>query len=98
MLEHDIGNWDMLNVAGVDVDVGVHYEKWRHICVMIRNDAGNEISRLGLRGTLSGWWKHDPAKGDNVLTLYRHIGGDYADAAYSATPYNRGYIRMVRTI
>jgi hypothetical protein len=75
--------------------VGVHYSKWRHICIMVLDDLGTTIKRLGWKGSLSGWWQHDPAKGDTILTLERKVGGDFDNASYSTTPYNRAYIRMV---
>lgn len=90
----DVGNWDMDATDSIDVDVLIHYNRWRHICVMIIDDLGTTIKRLGWKGSLSGWWHHDPAKGDTILTLERKIGGDFDSIDYDTAVFNRGYIRM----
>ncbi len=84
----------MVATATVDVDIGFHYSKWRHICVMIRDDLGTTIKRLGWKGSLSGWWQHDPAKGDTVVTLERKVGGDFANIDYDTAVYNRGFVKI----
>ena len=78
----------------VDVDVGVHYSKWRAITVLIRDDLGTTVKKLGWKGSLSGWFHHDPAKGDTILTLERKVGGDFDSIDYDTAVYNRGYISM----
>lgn len=78
----------------IDVDVGVHYSKWRTVTVLIIDDAGTTIMKLGWKGSLSGWFHHDPAKGDTILTLERKVGGEFNALAYSTTPYNRGFIAL----
>ncbi|MBA7584632.1 hypothetical protein ES708_26589 [subsurface metagenome] len=90
----NIENWDMAAAASIDVDVGYHYNTWRHICVMIRDDLGTTIRRLGYKGSLSGSWFHDPLKGDTILTLERKIGGDFDSVDYDTAVFNRGFIRM----
>lgn len=90
----NVGNWNMSTTDSIDVDVIFHYSKWRHICVMILNDDGNEIKRLGYKGSLSGSWLHDPLKGDTILTLERKIGGDFDSIDYDTEVFNRGYIKM----
>lgn len=88
------GAWNMDVTDLVDVDTGYHYSKWRHVCVMILNNAGDEIKRLGWKGSLSGWWHHDPAKGDTIITLERKVGGDFDGLDYNNAVMNRGYIKM----
>lgn len=78
----------------VDVDVGVHYLKWRSACVMIISDLTTTIKKLGWRGSLSGDWLHDPAKGDTIMTLNRKVGGDFDSIDYDDAVMNRGYIAM----
>lgn len=90
----NIGNWNMDTVDTIDVDVLIHYSRWRHICVMIISDAGDVIRRLGWKGSLSGWWSHEALKGDTILTLGRKIGGDFDHLDWSTTPFNRGFIKM----
>lgn len=90
----DIGNWNMDTTDELDVDVGVHYSRWRTICVMIIDDLGTTIKDIGWRGSLSGDWRHDPLKGDTILTLSRKVGGDFDSVDYDTAEYNRGYIAM----
>jgi len=78
----------------VDVDIGVHYSRWRTIYVLILNNAGTEIKKLGWKGSLSGWFHHDPVKGDTILTLERKVGGDFDKVDYNDGVMNRGYIAM----
>ena len=78
----------------VDIDVGVHYSKWRHVNVLIIDDAGTEIRDLAWKGSLSGWWQHDTAKGDTILTLERKVGGDFDSVDYDTAVFNRGFITM----
>ncbi|MBA7567119.1 hypothetical protein ES708_08819 [subsurface metagenome] len=84
----------MAATGAIDVDVGVHYSKWRTVTVLIRDDLGTTIRKLGWKGEQSGWFHHDPAKGDTILTLERKIGGDFDKIEYDTAVYNRGYIAM----
>jgi len=90
----NIGNWDMDATDSIDVDVGYHYNRWRHVCVMIVSDLGTEIKRIGWRGSLSGDWLHEAAKGNTILTLNRKVGGDFDSIDYDTAVFNRGYIKM----
>ena len=90
----EIGAWNMDTTDELDVDVVFHYNKWRSACVMIIDDVGSTIKKLGWRGSLSGDWRHDPAKGDTIMTLSRKIGGDFDSVDYDDPVMNRGFIAL----
>lgn len=95
----DIGNWNMLTTASVNVAHGLtdtDWEKIRCIHVVIRNDNDDErhdlvrlytASAASAGGSTDGW-------GDTYIKLIRVTGGLFDDAAYNASPYNRGFITI----
>lgn len=88
----DIGDWNMDVTPEVDIDVGIPYQTWRHVMVIIRGDFDNTYIKLSVDGASSGMWEHNFAKTVNIMTLYRGLAGRFDIAGYSNVGYNRGYI------
>ncbi len=90
----DINDWDMDTVASLDVDVKIHFNRWRSISVMIRNDDTTLFIRLSFNGDASGSAEHTNGKGNTIITLYRGVAGAFDNVNYNAADFNRGYITL----
>jgi hypothetical protein len=97
----DIGNWDMDNVASVDVAHGLaSSKKIRNVSVVVRSDSDNDYDLLNRFDSTSfiadGYveWTYSSGGVANIR-LRRRTGGYFDAANYSTTSFNRGYITIL---
>jgi len=96
----DIGDWNMDSTTQVNIDhnLGVFFGAIKNALVTIRNDAASQIYPLDLfdnaadPALMSGGLSYFDTGGQ--LLLKRRAGGNFDNATFDATTYNRGWITV----
>jgi len=100
-LKKEIGNWDMSTATGTGNITVTITGATNNICymfAMIRDDASIYIGPLNSYditaddGTMNGGIKYQKEFALSQFKLYRKAGGDFDNANYNATPFNRGWL------
>jgi len=89
----NIGDWNMDLTAALNVAHGLTHSNIRDISVLIREDSGSFTTQLlTVWNTIAsdGKW----SIGGTYVTLSRTTGGVFDSALFSATSYNRGWVKI----
>ena len=88
----EIGDWDMSSDSFVQIVHGVTFSNIRSVTAIIRNDADDKYYKSGHANSVSGeseFWVDEIYA---TIDLVRRISGEFYDAAFSSTSYNRGWV------
>jgi hypothetical protein len=97
LTEFEIGDWDMDATETVAVPHGIQISKIRSIAAVIRTDSGNAIHPVAPSGhtlTFTGDQAWITLANALDVQLGRKTGGDYDNAIFDLTPYNRGWVTV----
>lgn len=91
----NIGDWNMDSTTSISVAHGLTFANIISVFVMIRTDAGTALVPLNTgvsaaNTTPQGFWTVGAPGSD--IDLFRLTGGNFDNAGFDSTSYNRGYI------
>lgn len=86
----DIGDWDMVATASINVAHGLTLADILEVSVWIYNDAASSISPIGFDSGTGSAGRFN-MNTTNVI-LWRTLGGLWDSTNYDSTSYNRGHI------
>jgi hypothetical protein len=90
----EIGDWNMDTTESIEVAHGLTYGNIRSVQVVIRRDTNLDTRPLDYRGYFGdnpgGAWYWNAT----IIKLGRYLGGNFDNADYNSTSYNRGWITI----
>ena len=90
----EIGDWDMTTAVNKTVTHGLTVTKMRKISVTIRDDSGNIYSFDNSVSSTAATWAWVSNTATAFVSLTADAAGPFNAAAFSTTPYNRGWVTI----
>lgn len=90
----NIGNWNMISTASVNVAHGLTQANIRQVTALIRNDDGNTFHDFGNKdfSEVGGGQGAGIIVSSTNIALHRGLGGEFVSAQYDNPSFDRGWI------